>query len=212
LVGGVQKVIDKLQDLHWQVRLTALYCIKAFCDEGIMFYHFTTLDIYYFPDEIQKEFISINGMQKVVEKLQDSDWNLRLAAIDCIQSLCVRGKTFLPFIAAGFYYPLDNIRTLFISNNGVQKLIEKLNDFDKDVRQRALDCLKMMCVQGIIFCNLTVLHFHDLLDDIRTIFISMDGVQKLSKILQDMDKYVRKTTLDCIKALCVQGIIFLVNL
>jgi len=48
-------------------------------------------------------FISIGGLQKVVEKLQHSDKNVQWTALDCIKALCVKGMIFCNFIACDFH-------------------------------------------------------------------------------------------------------------
>jgi len=65
------------------------------------------------------------------------------------------------FLAASdVYHPSDDIQTISISGDNIQKVIEKLQNLDKDVQQTALDCIKTFCEQGIIFCNLINSDFH----------------------------------------------------
>jgi hypothetical protein len=97
----------------------------------------------------------------VLERIQDPDWQVQLAALECIKTLCVQGFIFHTFTASCFHHILDDIRTNFISIDGVQKVVQRLLDSDRAVQQAALDCIKSLCVQGITFYNIKALVFHN---------------------------------------------------
>jgi len=143
-----------------------------------------------------------------MERLQDSDGNIKQTALDCIQTLCNQGIIFFNFTALNVHQPSDDIRETFISSNGIQKIIDKLHDLDKYVRWTALDCIKKLCIQGIIFYYSTLSDFYHNSDDIQTAFISSKGIQKVIEKLQHSDKDIWQTALDCIKILYAQGKIF----
>jgi hypothetical protein len=76
------------------------------------------------------------------------------------------------------------------------------------VRRTALDCINAVCVQGMVFCNVTASFLHYCSDDIQAMFISSDGIQEVVKKLQHPHEHVRRTAFDCIKILCDQGMTF----
>jgi vesicle coat complex subunit len=204
----IKNVIQKLEDIDQNVRMAALNCLNMLCVHCKIHNNAMGPDTEKHLDDIWTKFISINGVQKIIEKIQDSDLNVQQATLDCIKILCAQGIIFYDLNTSYFYKISDNIRNVFILKNGVEKVMEKFQDSDRSMRQTALDCIKVLCDQGIIFFNFTPSTFHWLSDDIRTTFISAHGIQKLIDKLHDTDKYVRKTALDCIKKLCVQGMIF----
>jgi len=104
-------------------------------------------------------------------------------------------------------FPGD-FRTMFISTNGIKEIIETLDDSDKDVRESALDFVKELCGNGITFSSLESPNSHRFPDGFRRNYISEDIIKKLIQRFDDWDKDVRKTALDCIKALSHDGITF----
>jgi hypothetical protein len=151
--------------------------------------------------------MSINGVQMIIEKLQDWDGDVWLNALDCIKTLCVLGTVFCNPTALDAYYFSDDFWATFISTHGIHKILENLEDLDQKVQNIASDCIKTLCIQGIIFCNLIVLCIYQISDDMRTAFISINGIQKIIEKLNDPNWNVQMTALDCIQSLCVQGIV-----
>jgi hypothetical protein len=206
LIDGIHKVIEKLQDPSKHVRRMALDCVKTACVQGVIFCNLTASKFYYFSDNMRTTFISINGVQKIIEKLEDPDKSVQWTALDCIKTVCLQGNIFCNFMASEFYHFSDDIRKAFISINGVQKVLEKLQDLDVHMRQTALDCIQTLCIQGIIFYNSIASELHQSIDDFRTTFISINGVKEVLEKLQDLDKNVQKTALDCAELLCQHGV------
>jgi len=48
------------------------------------------------------------------------------------------------------HHILDDIRFRFVASGGIEEIVETLWDSDSEVRTSALDCLRRICVQGII--------------------------------------------------------------
>jgi HEAT repeat protein len=207
-INGVKNLIEKFGDPDNDVRLTAINGIKALCVYGIMFCNLSSSNSHHFPDVIRTNFSLIHGLEKLIKKLEDSNKDVQKAALDCVKVLCVHGITFSsPPSSHSHHFP-DDIRTKFISTNNLEKLIERLDDSDLDMRKTALDFVKALCVDDIIL-NLSSLGPRHVPDVIRTTFISTKNFKKLVERLDDPDKDVQKTVLDCIKALCGDGILFL---
>jgi len=100
---------------------------------------------------MNQNLFSVEFLKKVIQKLEDVDQNIRIAALNCLNMLCVHGMVHCYFLDPDTNNHSDDIWTKFISINGVQKIIEKTQDSDSDVRRTTLDCIKMLCVQSIIF-------------------------------------------------------------
>ena len=75
--------------------VTALNCVTALCVHGITFSKIPPSDSHHFPDDIRTTFISANGVQKVVEELDDQMWDIQEAALGSFKVLCDHGITFL---------------------------------------------------------------------------------------------------------------------
>jgi len=82
---------------------------------------------HHFADNIRTKFISASGVEKLTEKLGDSNVNVQLTALVCVTALCVHGITFSKIPPSDSHHFPDNIRTTFISANGVQKIVEELD-------------------------------------------------------------------------------------
>jgi len=87
-------------------------------------------------------------------------------------------------------------------------VIEALQDLDSDVKISALDCLKVVCDQGIVLHILKASFSQNFQDDVRTRFISLSGIEQLFEKIQDSDSDVQMSALDCLQVLCAEGIIF----
>ena len=108
---------------------------------------------------MNQDLISIEFLKKVIQKLEDVDQNVRMAALNCLNMLCVHCMAHNNFMGPDTDKHSDDIWTKLISINGVQKIIGKIQDPDSDVRQTTLNYIKMLCVQSIIFSYLTASDF-----------------------------------------------------
>ena len=94
MVSGVEKLVEKLDVSEERVWNAALDHVKALCVHGITFSKISSSDFHHFPDDIRTTFIAANGIQKLVEKLDNRLPRLRIAALGGIKKLCDHGITF----------------------------------------------------------------------------------------------------------------------
>jgi len=141
--------------------VTALNFMKALCDDGMTFCRLTT-NSHYFTGNIRIKFTFMNGVEKLFERFGDPDSDVRKTALICVTALCVHGIVFTKLPSSDSHNFPDDIRSRFISSNGLGILIEKVEDLDGKVRETALDCVKTLCVQGITFHNV-MLHIQSLI-------------------------------------------------
>jgi len=208
---GIGKVIEALRDSESDVtvRKSALDCLKMLCVYGITSFIFRTSISHYLLDDFRTEFISVNGIEKLITTLQDSDWKVRTSALDFFKTACHQGTTcYNPEVSISHYIP-DDIPTKLILINGLEKLVETLWDSDSDVRASALTCLEMLYKRGIVFSILRSPISNNFSDDIRKKFLANDSIEKLIVRFENshLDARMRNSILDCLKVLCTQGII-----
>jgi len=152
-------------------------------------------------------------MEKLLERTYDSNWDMQGVIDGYVKAFSVHGTKFSKPPSTDSHYFQDDIRTKFISSYGVEKLIEKLDISKWLVCDVALIHVKVLCVYGITFCTIAYSDSHCFPDDIRTIFIRANGVEKL---IEALIGYLNlqlapfwNPAVDCVKALCNHGIIVL---
>ena len=146
-----------------------------------------------------------NGLEKLIERLGDSDGAVRETALICVQALCDYGTTFSNLPSSDSQHLPDDIQINFISTNGVQKLIERLHNSNRDIQATALHFVKALCIHGIVSCVIASLHSHHFPEKFRTTFIQTNSVERLVEKTYNSHLDVRKITDDCVKALCAHG-------
>ena len=159
------KLLERTYNSNWVMNGAIDDFVKAFSVHGTTFSKPPSTDSHYFQDDIRTKFISSYGVEKIIEKLNISEWRLVCdVALDHVKVLCVYGITFCTIAYSDSHCFPDDIRTTFISANGVEKLIERLiGDLNLQgagpFRNAAVDCVKALCNHGIIvpfFCPQTL--------------------------------------------------------
>jgi len=179
LASGVEKLVEKLDVSEERVWNAALDHVKALCVHGITFAKIPSSDFHHFPDDIRTRFIAANGVRQLVKKLDIWEWGLREAAHTGIRALCDHGTTFsIPLTSNSHRFP-DDIRNKIVSTNGIEELIVRLSNSDRDTQQATLDFVKALCVQGITSYDIVSSDSHLFTDEVRTRFILGNNLGKL---------------------------------
>jgi len=148
LTNGLEKLIDRLGDSDGAVRKTALICVQALCDYGTTFSNLPSSDSQHFSDDIQTNFFPTNGVQKLIERLHNSDRNMQATALHFVQALCIHGIASCVIASLDSHHFPEEVRATFIRTNCVEKLIEKTYNSHLDVTD---DCVKALCAHGTKF-------------------------------------------------------------
>ena len=148
MTNGLEKLIERLGDPDRAVRETALICVQALCDYGTRFSNPPSPDSQNFPDDIQINFISTNGVQKLIERLHNSNRDMQATTLHFVRALCIHGIVSFVIASLDSHHFPEKVRTTFIRTNSVEGLVEKTYNSRLDVRKITDDCVKALCDHG----------------------------------------------------------------